>query len=197
MAPQIGITEGLSEMSKARHLTGVERTFEENEIIVSKTDLKGRIEYANDVFLRVAGYHENELLGQPHSIIRHPEMPRCVFKLLWDTIGVGGEIFAYVNNCAKNGDNYWVFAHVTASYAKDGTINGYHSSRRVPNPLALEKVKPLYARLLEEEQRFQNRKDGMNSATELFGHIVSKQGLDYERLVSPCRHSDRGDGYDK
>jgi len=170
-------------MSKPVHLTGVERTFAKNEIIVSKTDLKGRIEYANDVFMRIAGFTEAELLGQPHSIIRHPYMPRCVFKLLWDTIAEGAEIFAYVINRAKNGDHYWVFAHVTASYTEDGTINGYHSSRRVPNPLALEKVKPLYAGLLQEEGRFQNRKDGMHSAGDMFGEFVGQQGLDYDRLV--------------
>ena len=79
-------------------LTGVERHFDEHEIIVSKTDLKGRITYANDTFLRVAGYRERDILGQPHSIIRHPDMPRCVFALLWQTIEAGREIFAYVIN---------------------------------------------------------------------------------------------------
>jgi PAS domain S-box-containing protein len=74
--------------------SGVERTFGEDEIIVSKTDVKGRITYANQVFLRVAGYTERELLGQPHNIIRHPDMPRCVFKLLWDTLEAKREIFA-------------------------------------------------------------------------------------------------------
>ncbi|MBT3307547.1 MAG: PAS domain S-box protein [Alphaproteobacteria bacterium] len=85
-------------MSKDSSLTGVERFFEDDEIIVSKTDLKGRVTYANRVFLRLAGYTEQEVLGQPHSIIRHPEMPRCVFKLLWDTLEDGKEIFAYVIN---------------------------------------------------------------------------------------------------
>ena len=72
--------------------TGVERTFDREEIIVSKTDLTGNITYANDVFIRMAGYTEEELLGAPHSIIRHPDMPRAVFQLLWDTIGSGEEI---------------------------------------------------------------------------------------------------------
>src|ERR1017187_6768808 len=86
-------------------LTGKERFFGEEEIFVSKTDLKGHITYANEVFLRVAGYDEEEVLGQPHSMIRHPAMPRCVFKLLWDQIQVGREIFAYVVNRAKTGDH--------------------------------------------------------------------------------------------
>ena len=96
--------------------TGRERVFGEDEIIVSKTDLQGRITYANSVFLRVAGYAEEDVLGQPHSMIRHPGMPRAVFKLLWETIAGGREIFAYVKNLARDGDHYWVFAHVTPSF---------------------------------------------------------------------------------
>lgn len=88
--------------------TGVERFFREDEVIVSKTDLKGRLTYVNRVFINISGYQEPELLGEPHSLIRNPEMPRSVFKLLWDTIGAGREIFAYVNNMSKNGDHYWV-----------------------------------------------------------------------------------------
>ena len=99
------------------NLTGVERTFGEDEIIVSKTDLTGRITYANDVFLRISGYAEAEVLGQPHSIIRHPGTPRAVFSLLWRTIESGREIFAYVVNRAKNGDHYWVLAHVTPTFS--------------------------------------------------------------------------------
>ena len=100
--------------------TGVERFFPEDEVIVSKTDFKGRITYANETFLNIAGFTEDEILGQPHSIIRHPDMPRCVFKLLWDTIKARSEIFAYVLNMAKNGDHYWVFAHVTPTFDASG-----------------------------------------------------------------------------
>ena len=80
---------------------GEEVRFGLEDIIVSKTDAKGRITYVNRVFLDVSGYTRNELLGQPHSIIRHPDMPAGVFKLLWDTIQGGHEIFAYVKNSAK------------------------------------------------------------------------------------------------
>ena len=90
-----------------RQVTGHEVFFDDDEIIVSKTDLTGKITYANDMFLRIAGYKEVEVLGQPHSLIRHPDMPRSIFKLLWDTISAGGEIFAYVMNRCKNGDHYW------------------------------------------------------------------------------------------
>jgi PAS domain S-box-containing protein len=86
--------------------TGRERTFREDEVIVSKTDLKSIITHANLVFVRVAGYSEQELLGQPHNPIRHPDLPRCVFKLLWDTISKGNEIFAYVINLCSDGEHY-------------------------------------------------------------------------------------------
>ncbi|CAL1125542.1 unnamed protein product [Cladocopium goreaui] len=152
--------------------TGHERTFHEDEIIVSKTDLKGIITYANLVFQRVSGFTEQELLGKPHNIIRHPDMPRCVFKLLWDTIAQGNEIFAYVVNLSKNGDHYWVFAHVTPSFDNQGNITGYHSSRRVPEKAAVDQVVPIYKMLLEKEASYANWRDGMQAATEtLLEHL--------------------------
>lgn len=120
------------------HVTGVEKSFGKDEIIVSKTDLKGRITYVNRVFMSVAGYEEDELLGEPHSLIRHPDMPRCVFKLLWDTIQAKNEIFAYVINRCKNGDHYWVHAHVTPNFDAQGAVVGYHSNRRVPDRRIVE-----------------------------------------------------------
>ena len=102
--------------------TGKERTFSDDEIIVSKTDPKGRLTYVNDVFCKVGLYSEDELVGQPHSIVRHPDMPRSIFALLWERIRAGREIFAYVKNMAKNGDYYWVLAHVTPSYDGNGQI---------------------------------------------------------------------------
>ena len=103
-------------------VTGTERFFQPDEIIVSKTDLKGAITYANRLFLSLADYTEQEVLDAPHSIVRHPEMPRCIFKLLWGTIQSGNEIFAYVMNRSKNGDHYWVLAHVTPSYDASGSM---------------------------------------------------------------------------
>ena len=77
---------------------GEELCFDENQFIVSKTDLKGKITYANDLFIKISGYSEEELIGTPHNILRHPDMPRAVFKLLWDKVQKGDEIFAYVKN---------------------------------------------------------------------------------------------------
>lgn len=165
-------------------LTGVERTFDKNEIIVSKTNLKGHVTYANRVFLRLSGYDEKTVIGSPHSLIRHPDMPRCIFKLLWDTIQGGHELFAYVNNRSANGDNYWVLAHVTPSFDASGNINGYHSNRRVPDRKVLnDTIIPLYSDLLTEENKHSSRKDGMNAAGEMLGSILKEKGLAYDEFI--------------
>ncbi|PWC92885.1 PAS domain-containing protein [Azospirillum sp. TSO5] len=166
-----------------RSLTRVERFFPDDEIIVSKTDPKGRLVYVNDIFLSVSGYTERELIGQPHSVIRHPEMPRCVFRLMWERIGSGQEIFAYVNNRAKNGDHYWVFAHVTPSYEGPGRLVGYHSNRRVPRREAIEKIKPIYGALLSEENRHADRKAGLDASCRLLNDHLVSLGKSYDQFV--------------
>ncbi len=165
-------------------LTGVQKTFSVDDIIVSKTDKVGRMTYANHVFMGLAGYTEEELLGQPHSIIRHPAMPRAVFKLLWDVIESGSEIFAYVLNRSKNGDEYWVFAHVTPSLDERGAIIGYHSSRRSPRPAAVAKIKPVYDLVLAEERRHSDSKAGLEASFRLVLDLIRQSGFDsYDQFV--------------
>ncbi len=163
--------------------TGFERTFDDDEIIVSKTDLQGRITYANHIFIRVSGFTEEELLGKPHNLIRHPDMPRCVFKLLWDTLNAGNEIFAYVNNLSKNGDHYWVLAHVTPSFDSLGEIIGYHSSRRVPERSAISKVETLYQSLKHIEDSSPDWRIGMQNATEALVSQLDEAGIQYDEYV--------------
>lgn len=163
--------------------TGREVTFSENDIIVSKTDLKGQITYANDVFVGISGYTEGELLGQPHSILRHPDMPRCVFKLLWDTLQRKQEIFAYVKNMTKTGDHYWVFAHVTPSLNERDEIIGYHSNRRAPSRESLARIEPIYKTLLDMEGRHGNAKEGMQASFAAMMETVRNTGKQYEEYV--------------
>jgi len=163
--------------------TGVERFFKEDEIIVSKTDTKGIITYANPVFLTIAGYREEQILGQNHNIIRHPDMPRCVFDLLWKTIAAGQEIFAYVKNMSKNGDHYWVFAHVTPTFDSEGRIIGYHSNRRVPDRTAVATVDSLYRDLLAEENRHSDWREGMAAGTRMVQSVLEKAKLSYEEFA--------------
>jgi PAS domain S-box-containing protein len=165
-------------------LTGVERTFGDNDIIVSKTDTKGKITYANKVFLDVAGYNLDEVMGQPHSMIRHPDMPRSIFKLLWDKMTKKEELFAYVMNRCKNGDHYWVLAHVTPSFGQDGNVVGYHSNRRVAKRATLDDVViPLYGQLLQIEQSRPNRKDGMLASTQALMDILNNKGVAYDEFI--------------
>jgi len=164
-------------------MTGVARTFPDTEIIVSKTDAKGRLTYVNDIFSDVSGYREDEVLGEPHSLIRHPDMPRCVFKLLWDTIQNGEEVFAYVNNRAKNGDHYWVLAHVTPTLAADGSIAGYHSSRRSPRQDAVAAIEPVYETLRGIETRTFDRKAGLEQSTAALHGLLEEKGVSYDQFV--------------
>ncbi|HXY99518.1 MAG TPA: PAS domain-containing protein [Stellaceae bacterium] len=163
--------------------TGRESPFQDTEIIVSKTDLTGRLIYANTVFQRVSHFTAKELIGQPHSIIRHPDMPRAVFKLLWDTIEAKRELFAYILNLASNGDHYWVLAHVTPSFDAGGKVVGYHSNRRKPDADKLAKVVPLYKMLLEEERRGEDRKAGMRRASDRLMAELRNRGLEYDEFV--------------
>jgi PAS domain S-box-containing protein len=163
--------------------TGKERIFGDDDIIVSKTDARGRITYANKTFCDIGLYPESELIGQPHSIVRHPDMPRCVFALLWQQIQQGREIFAYVKNMAKNGDHYWVLAHVTPSYDGHGAIDGYHSNRRVPDRKALATIEPLYRDLLATERGAADRKAGQAAAVAQFEALLQRQGMGYDEFV--------------
>lgn len=164
--------------------TSVEVFFDAADIIVSKTDLKGRLTYANKTFCDIAGYTPRELMGQPHSILRHPDMPRSVFKLLWDTIGSGQEVFAYVKNITKAGDYYWVFAHVTPSFDTEKRITGYHSNRRVADRRVLESaIIPLYAQLLAEERRHANGKQSLSHGFQFLADFVKSKSVPYDELV--------------
>lgn len=163
--------------------TGVERTFNDDEIIVSKTDPKGIITYCNDVFLRVSQYDESYVIGKPHNLIRHPDMPRSIFKLLWDTIQSGEEIFAYVVNLAGDGAHYWVLAHVTPTIV-DGRIVGYHSNRRTPDRRALDsQVRPLYDQILAVERRAGRPAEAVAAGTALLNTTLAGAGMTYDEWV--------------
>jgi len=156
----------------------MQKNMQENDFIVSKTDLRGRITYVNKIFMDMAEYTEEELLGSPHSIIRHPDMPKAVFKYLWDTIKQKQEVFAFVVNQTKQGNEYWVYANVTASLDEKGNIIGYYSVRRQPNPKALEIIKPLYAKMIEVE-----KKSGVEASFKVLTDILAEKGVSYDELI--------------
>ena len=163
---------------------GTEVFFDKNDLIVSKTDLKGRITYANHTFLEIANYDESEVMGKAHNMIRHPNMPRGIFEMLWNRIPNGDEVFAYIVNSTKGGDHYWVLGHVTPSY-ENGEITGYHSTRRVPSARIIRDViEPLYSELNHIEASTANRKEGTRKSTEHLDSLLSKRGLGYDEFMA-------------
>lgn len=150
----------------------------ENDFIVSKTDTKGRLTYVNEIFMTMAEYTERELLGKPHNIVRHPDMPKAIFKLLWSRIQNKEEIFAYVQNKTKNGNSYWVIANVTASVDNRNNIIGYYSVRRKPKASALELIKPLYAKMLQAE-----RSGGIAAGEKVLNDLLHQEGVSYDEFI--------------
>ncbi|MGE8354809.1 MAG: PAS domain-containing protein [Microvirgula sp.] len=123
-----------------------------DDLIITKTDQKGIITYANRKFMQVSNYAESALLGQAHNLIRHPDMPRGVFRLMWKTLIQGKEFFGILKNYTADGGFYWVFANVTPDYGIDGSTKGYYSVRRMPTRHAIDTMTRIYAEMRAVEQ---------------------------------------------
>lgn len=165
-------------------LTGVERTFDPNDIIVSKTDTTGKMTYGNRTFFKLAGFTEKECLGVQHNLIRHPDMPRCVFDFLWKELQAGNEVFAYVVNRSKNGDHYWVLAHVTPSKDVNGKTVGYHSTRRVPDRRIVdEHIVPLYKTLLNVEKSADSPSRGLAAGTDAVVKLLTEHKVGFNEMM--------------
>jgi PAS domain S-box-containing protein len=162
--------------------TTIEKVMREDDFIVSMTDLKGRITYGNRIFIEFSGYTEKELIGSQHNIIRHPDMPRAVFKLLWDKIQNKEECFAYVKNMSKDGGFYWVFTNVTPTFDPSGNITGYFSVRRKAKLSGIEAVTPLYAAMLEAEKQA-GPANAIEASTKILVDVLKQKGMSYEELV--------------
>ncbi|UFQ96191.1 methyl-accepting chemotaxis protein [Pseudomonas wenzhouensis] len=129
-------------------VTQRERTFPADDRLISTTDMDSRITYCNDAFVEISGFTREELIGQPHNLVRHPDMPPAVFGHMWDTIKQGKPWMGIVKNRAKNGDFYWVSAYVTPVY-EGGRMVGYESVRSLPTQAQKQRAEKLYARLRE------------------------------------------------
>jgi PAS domain S-box-containing protein len=162
--------------------TSQERVMRENDFIVSKTDLTGRITYGNRIFIEFSGYTEKELLGSQHNIIRHPDMPRAAFQLAWDLIKAEKEFFGFVKNMSKDGSFYWVFTHITPSYSRDGQVIGYLSVRRKPNTAVLPTVSGLYKQMVDIEKQV-GPKEAIKASTQFLLDFLDEKGTSYEELV--------------
>ena len=158
------------------------RPFELAEMFFSTTSPKGVIESGNSVFVRVSGYEPGELIGEPHNVIRHPDMPRAVFRLLWQTIAAGKPIVAYVKNMAKDGRFYWVAALVMP------LREGYLSIRFKPSSPLLGEVEALYRQMREAEKKHgdggEAGRAGMDEAAGILGEALKARGFaGYEEFM--------------
>jgi len=163
--------------------TSKEIVMRDNDFIVSKADAKGRLTYCNQIFIEFSGFSEQELLGQPHNIIRHPDMPRSVFNLLWQTIKAGEEFFGYVKNISRDGSYYWVFANVTPSYtAGAAEILGYFSVRRKPEPEKIKIIESVYQDMLSAEHNAGAR-EAIIAGTKILTDIIKPTGKEYREFI--------------
>lgn len=129
----------------------IEVPYPEGRLIVSRTDPQGIITHCNQSFIDMSGYSEAELIGQPHYILRHPDMPKAAFKDLWDTLAQGNRWQGYVKNLRKDGKYYWVYATVIPN-VRGGKTVGYTSVRRKPSRKKVEECIALYAEMRQEEE---------------------------------------------
>lgn len=123
----------------------------EGRVIISETDPKGVITYANRKFCEISGYAPDELIGQPHNIIRHPDMPKEAFKKMWETIKEGQTWHGFVKNLRKDGRYYWVETEIAPVHEDDGSISGYIAARKPASRKNIEEAQTLYASMLKKE----------------------------------------------
>jgi len=163
--------------------TGVERVLAPEDILVSRTDPRGRLTYVNDSFLAVTGYRDVDLLGRRHDVIRHPDMPRAVLRLLRASLTARCVVFGYVVNLTADGSHYWALAHIRPSFDRRGTVIGYDATAQTAGAAALREVVPLYARLVQEEQRHLNAASAIDASTALLAAFLDDRGQTYDQLV--------------
>lgn len=156
---------------------------QEDSLIVSHTDLSGKISYANRTFMEISGYREQDLLGVQHNLIRHPDMPRGVFRLLWDTLKEGREFFGFVKNRCCNGSYYWVFAQVTVNQDCQGNAINYCSVRRKAPASALEVIMPIYREMQRIEDNCASKKQAPDLSLTYLRDLLQGKNSCYDRFI--------------
>ena len=157
-----------------------EVVWDKTQTIMSKTDLFGTIEYVNQAFADVSGFEEDELMTHPHNIIRHPDMPKVIFKVLWDNIKAGNQFHGIVKNLTKSGRYYWVITDFEYSRDAKGTIQNYIARRKaVPQSVIDNHIAPLYKKLLEIEQT-----SGVSTSEKYLTGYLEDLNLSYVDLIT-------------
>lgn len=159
-------------MRKNLPITNSERTFSEDVKLISVTDLKGKILDCNSAFVEVSGYSKEELLGQPHNLVRHPDMPPAAFEIMWSQLNAGLPWMGLVKNRCKNGDFYWVDAYVMP-ITENGKTVGYESVRICPNRKDVARAEKLYRNINENKSGLTSGSIfNMENAALLLGNIL-------------------------
>jgi len=151
--------------------TDVEHELTAVDMIVSKSDAEGNITYTNPIFMKISGYSQGELLDKPHSILRHPDMPKVIFKYLWDNLKAGKNVTAYVKNMCKDGGYYWVLAQVKVSKNPDGSFRNYMSTRKRITESAKKTISEFYAKLLKIE-----KEEGVEASEKALMDFLAENG---------------------
>lgn len=138
--------------SRVVYDTGIERPYPDGKLIVSRTDLDGKITHVNEAFVEISGYDVEDLIGAQHYILRHPDMPKAAYKDLWQTAQSGQKWHGYVKNLCKDGSHYWVYATVVPNVRHGKTV-GYTSVRRKPSRSKIETASVQYAQMKQDEEQ--------------------------------------------
>ena len=162
--------------------TQQEVRLQDSDLIVSKTDLTGRITYVNRTFMRISNYAESEVLGKQHNVIRHPDMPRGVYRLMWETLKAEQEFFGVVKNLTSDGHFYWVLANVTLDRLPNGEVVGYFSVRRSVSSEAIRIASDLYQQMLRIE-REAGAATAPDASLAWLRKLLADKNINYEQFV--------------
>jgi len=170
--------KSLSKRDAPKNISNNEKQLGNDDFIVSKTDLKGRIIYCNEIFTKMSGYKAADIIGANHNLIRHPDMPQIAFKVAWDLIQDKKEFFGFVKNLCADGGYYWVFAYITADLDENGRIISYTSIRRKPPQSAIDQIIPVYKLLVDAE-----KSGGMKASSKVLTDFLEENKITYDELV--------------
>lgn len=155
-----------------------EIVFSKKKFIVSKTDIKGNIIFINDNFAEISGYTQEELMGMPHNVIRHPDMPRGIFFLIWNSLKSGREVSGVIKNLAKSGKYYWVIADFSIERDREGNILSFTSFRRCASYQIIEEIEELYETMLSIE-----RKQGIEGSLRYLESFLEEKKMSYDEFL--------------
>ena len=158
--------------------TDIEIKVDKNKMIVSKTDSSGKIIYGNEYFCQLTGYNESELISSPHNIIRHPDMPKAIFRLMWTHLKAGRSIMAVVKNMAKNGNYYWVTTDFEIRRDPLGNIQSYVAFRQAAPKHVVKEMEKLYKKLIVIE-----KEHDINASVAYLDAFLEEKHMNYHQFI--------------